>query len=133
MVGFHLTGYDSHGVVVLEQFVNGTISEGQTCDRLRQCPVLARAVIRFAADVEVDPADPDREVLMIHTFIRSPWVVVDALAGLAGGQGLDLAIELPQQSSPLMVSINAFWTAWVGTTLRHGGTEGPLRVQLFSV
>ena len=132
MAGFYLIGYDSQGVVVVEQFVNGTITEGQTCDRLRQSPNLAKAVIRFAADVDLDLADPDHELLMIRTYLRSPWVVVNALASLAEGQGLDLVIELPEHGSPLMVSVKAFWSAWVGTAVRHDGTGRGLSAQLFS-
>lgn len=132
MAGLYLTGFDALGAIVLEEFVNSTLGEGRSCDRLRQCPALKRVVLRLDADDQPGTGSPYDEAGVLTACIRSPWLIVRAVSNLEMHRGAEIVIEIPQRDSPLSSGIAAFWSACLDWEAPVGKDIGALRISVIT-
>lgn len=132
MAGLYLTGFDALGAIVLEEFVDSTLSEGRSCDRLRQCPALKRVVLRLNADEQPGTGSPYEEAGVLTACVRSPWLIVRALSGLAIHRGAEIVIEIPHPDSPLSRGIVGFWSACLDSEALAGKDVGALQISVIS-
>lgn len=111
MTALELQGWDAAGELVLDSVVRDTVTEGQACDRIRQCEGLARVTLRLIPGEVPSASSPDRELRLLDAWVRSSWMIVRAVSGLAQHRDADLVIEIPECDSPLTQGVAAFWSA----------------------
>jgi len=111
VTGLGLQGWDTAGDLVLDSVVRDTVTEGQACDRIRQCPGLARVTLRLITGEVASASSPDLELRLLDAWVRSSWMVVRSLSGLAQHRDAEVVIEIPEHDSPLTEGVVSFWTA----------------------
>ena len=111
MTGLGLQGWDTVGDLVLDSVVRDTVTEGQACDRIRQCPGLARVTLRLIPGEAASASSADQELGLLDAWVRSSWMIVRSLSGLAQHREAAVIIEIPQHDSPLTEGVVSFWSA----------------------
>ena len=111
MTGLGLQGWDAAGDLVLDSVVRGTVTEGQACDCIRQCPGLSRVTLRLIPGEVATASSPDQELRLLDAWVRSSWMIVRSLSGLAQHRDAEVVIEIPQHDSPLTEGVVSFWSA----------------------
>lgn len=111
MTGLGLQGWDAIGDLVLDSVVRDTVTEGQACDRIRQCPGLARVTLRLIPGEVASASSPDQELRLLDAWVRSSWLIVRSLSGLAQHGEAEVVIEIPKHDSSLTEGVASFWSA----------------------
>ena len=111
MTGLGLQGWDTVGDLVLDSVVRDTVTEGQACDRIRQCPGLARVTLRLIPGEAASASSADQELGLLDAWVRSSWMIVRSLSGLAQHRDAEVVIEIPEHGSPLTEGVVSFWSA----------------------
>lgn len=111
MTGLVLEGRDATGDLVLDSVVRDTVTEGQACDCIRQCPGLARVTLRLIPGEVASASSPDQELRLLNAWVRSSWLIVRSLSGLDQHREAEVIIEIPQHDSPLTEGVVSFWSA----------------------
>ena len=111
MTGLGLQGWDTVGDLVLDSVVRDIVTEGQACDRIRQCPGLARVTLRLIPGEAASASSADQELGLLDAWVRSSWMIVRSLSGLAQHRGAEVVIEIPEHDSPLTEGVVSFWSA----------------------
>ena len=113
MSACQVTGHARGGKTVLNCRVNNTLSQGSTCDQLRQVEPLASLVLRCEPSQSLIEGNRDYEIEALQAFIEAPWMLLQAVLGMAQHAELKVVLELPSPTTPLTKSINAFWSSWL--------------------
>jgi hypothetical protein len=111
VTGLVLEGRDATGDLVLNSVVRDTVTEGQACDSIRQCPGLARVTLRLIPGEAASASSADQELGLLDAWVRSSWMIVRSLSGLAQHRGAEVVIEIPEHDSPLTEGVVSFWSA----------------------
>lgn len=113
MSACHVTGCTQGGIKVLSCAVSDALSQGDACDQLRQAEPLETLVLRCQPSSSLVEGCRDDEVEALQAFIEAPWMLLQAVLGIASHDALKVTLELPQPTTVLTKSVGAFWSCWL--------------------
>ena len=96
MSACHVTGCAQGGIKVLSCAVSDALSQGDACDQLRQVEPLETLVLQCKPSSSLVEGCRDDEVEALQAFIEAPWMLLQAVLGIASHDALKVTLELPQ-------------------------------------
>ncbi|MDG1065100.1 MAG: hypothetical protein P8O91_02695 [Luminiphilus sp.] len=133
MSACYVTGLAQGGVKILSCPVSDAVSQGDTCDRLRQAEGLETLLLRCELDPSLVEGNRDQEIEALQAFIEAPWVLLQAVLAIPSCAQLRVVLELPQPTTELMQSIGSFWSCWLESkNLAADATQGKVELRFLS-